>query len=475
MNTQFSKPVSLSGALRARGNSRARFQFGPGQRACLGELARTSVLDQPAHTLSGRSVLLLTVDAFTAAVALIELDGVARRIVLCPPDFSLDYLGYVVDTAGVDVILSDHAIDTDHAINGIDGRLGRPVDCFQTVAPTVAATLPAQKPAWETEWILLTSGTTGRPKLVVHTLATLCGAIPAADPASPIVWSTFYDIRRYGGLQILLRSILAGGALILPGPREPLAQFFARAAEAGVTHISGTPTHWRKALLHPEASWIEPRAVRLSGEIADQAILNQMCAFYPQAKVTHAFASTEAGVACEVSDGLAGLPEELFDGDGDPAMKVVDGSLRIRSSRTALRYLAPPELPLKDEAGFVDTGDLLELRNWRYCFTGRRDGMVNVGGLKVHPEEIEAVINRFPEVQMSLVRSKKSPITGALVVAEVVLRTDFERTAGEEAALPQEILLFCREWLPSYKVPALVRIVASLPTTASGKLSRRDA
>ena len=65
---------------------------------------------------------------------------------------------------------------------------------------------------------------------------------------------------------------------------------------------------------------------------------------------------------------------------------------------------------------------MVELRGDRYHFVGRRGGVINVGGLKVHPEEIEAVINRHPAVRMSLVRGRRNPITGAIVVAEVVLQ-----------------------------------------------------
>ena len=65
--------------------------------------------------------------------------------------------------------------------------------------------------------------------------------------------------------------------------------------------------------------------------------------------------------------------------------------------------------------GFVDTGDIVERRGDRYYFVGRRGGIINVGGLKVHPEEVEAIINRHPDVRMSLVHSRKNPITGAAV------------------------------------------------------------
>src|SRR5215469_7789308 len=62
--------------------------------------------------------------------------------------------------------------------------------------------------------------------------------------------------------------------------------------------------------------------------------------------------------------------------------------------------------------GWVDTGDLVELRGDRYFFMGRRGGIINVGGQKVHPEEVEAVINRHPAVHSSLVKARKSPVMG---------------------------------------------------------------
>jgi acyl-coenzyme A synthetase/AMP-(fatty) acid ligase len=279
-------------------------------------------------------------------------------------------------------------------------------------------------------------------------------------------------------LQIFLRAALGGASLVLPGAQEPTSDFFARAGALRVTHISGTPSHWRRALMSPSAGMIAPSYVRLSGEIADQAILNQLKLQYPQARVGHAFASTEAGVLFEVEDGLIGFSPGLVQqptaGRSEGVeLKVQGQTLRARSSGSASHYLGADSPPLKDAEGFVDTGDALELRDGRYYFVGRRDGVINVGGLKVHPEEVESVINRHPEVSVSLVRTKKNPITGALVVADVVLKT---ATDGDGAqTLQREILQFCRSELAQHKVPAVINFVPALAVAESGKLVRPHA
>ena len=123
--------------------------------------------------------------------------------------------------------------------------------------------------------------------------------------------------------------------------------------------------------------------------------------------------------------------------------------------------------------GFVDTGDMVELRGDRYFFAGRHGGIINIGGLKVHPEEVEAVINRHPSVRMSLVRRRQSPVTGSVVVADVVLKADPHGGSGREIALKDDILKFCHAALPRHKVPAAISFVAALNVAATGKLMRR--
>jgi acyl-coenzyme A synthetase/AMP-(fatty) acid ligase len=468
MNKQQVNWNSLSNALSVAGDLTGRFLFGAETSIALHDLVAGTALYGRGDDLRGRSVLVATTSQFTTAAALIELDGIARRIILCPPDLPLQHLPFVIDTAAVDAIVSDQKKLLD--LNNRHSVYFSP--CSQNIVPRNYDC----NPECQTEWILLTSGTTGRPKLVAHTLESLAGAIDRSHtPGRQIIWSTFYDIRRYGGLQIFLRAVLTGNSLVLSDSKESTADFLLRAASHGVTHISGTPSQWRRAVMSPAAHAITPDYVRLSGEVADQAILKCLQAFYPQARVAHAFASTEAGVAFEVNDGVAGVSAGAVKQTPNVDMKVEDHTLRIRSARTARCYLGDHAPILKDADGFVDTGDMVELRDGRYYFVGRRDGIINVGGLKVYPEEVEAVINRHPEVQMSLVRAKKNPVTGSLVVADVVLSTATGPAHRDVRTLQNDILLLCRETLSTYKVPAIINFVPALTVAESGKMLRQNA
>jgi acyl-coenzyme A synthetase/AMP-(fatty) acid ligase len=261
---------------------------------------------------------------------------------------------------------------------------------------------------------------------------------------------------------------------VLSEPGEPIADYVTRLREKAVTHISGTPSHWRKLLMSGAASGFSPRYVRLSGEIADQAVLDGLRRAFPSASIGHAYASTEAGVGFAVTDGLEGFPAAMIGANRDGVeMKVVDGSLRIRSRRAAHAYVGRQATALSDSDGFVDTGDMVELRGDRYHFVGRRGGIINIGGLKVHPEEIEAVINRHAEVRMSRARSRRSPITGAIVVADVVLADGFDPSRSDE--LRDGIFADCRAHLAPHKVPAMIKFVTALDITTAGKLARHDA
>jgi acyl-coenzyme A synthetase/AMP-(fatty) acid ligase len=431
----------------------------------LTNIMEQSCLGGRLRDLSGRSVLLSLSGQLLSGLAMIELDGVARRMLLCPPDLRDDHLNSLIEDAGIDAVVT----------NQPERWSGSGIGLVIT-AHLPEATPDRAKTERATEWLMLTSGTSGVPKIVSHTLEGLSGAIVADGPARGVapIWATFYDIRRYGGLQIFLRAIIGGGSMVLSDPHEALGDTVARLNARGVTHISGTPSHWRKLLMSGSASGFSPRYVRLSGEIADQAVLDGLSKAFPGASVGHAYASTEAGVGFAVNDGKEGFPASMIGVNRDGVeMKVENGSLRIRSKRTAHAYVGHGAAALMDQNGFVDTGDMVELRGDRYYFVGRRGGIINIGGLKVHPEEIEAVINRHADVRMSRARSRKSPITGGIVVADVVLADGSD--AARDNDIRNEILSECRSSLAPHKVPAMIRFVPTLEVTPAGKLARHDA
>src|SRR5262249_33578269 len=136
------------------------------------------------------------------------------------------------------------------------------VRATSVIAPADGGANAGPEDGHRTTWLLLTSGTTGAPKIVSHDVTTL--SAPVRPTATPPVWARLHDIRRYVGLQIFFRALIGGGSLILSQAGEPVADHLARLACHGVTHLSGTPSHWRRALMSPALRSIDPGYVRLS-------------------------------------------------------------------------------------------------------------------------------------------------------------------------------------------------------------------
>lgn len=443
------EPLTLGGLI-ARHGAGEREISTRDHRLRLADFAALSPFGPERARLAGRSVVLAVGDMAKAAAALIDLDGLARRIFLVPPGFAPDHLAQAAERLEADALV------------------------YEDVPPFAAevaltVTLPMRPrgesfPMRATEWALPTSGTSGPPKLAIHTLQTLAGAL---GPTPHQEWATFYDVRRYGGLQIFLRALAGSGSLRVAGQHEPMDSFLARIGALGVTHVTGTPTHWRKALIAGAAQRIAPQYVRLSGEIADDSALSGLAAAFPGARVEHAYASTEAGVVFGVTDGRSGFPADWLTRKGEVEMRLVEGALQVRSARRALRLIGA-DGPLVDEDGFLDTGDMVEIRGGRCYFQGRRGGIINVGGAKVHPEVVEAVLNALPGVRVARVFARANPIMGALVAAEIVL--DEPGLASRERE--REIVSAARAQLPPHMAPARVAFVAELPMTSAGKLKR---
>src|SRR5437660_683464 len=169
----------LRDAIDAGGALPPGYLIGAEHRTALDDLLRRSAIASGVEGLRGRSVLIASADPFLVALALIELDGLARRVTLYPPDLALEHLPYVMRYAEADAVVSDGCF-----LGGASVGAAQHALCTPRLVPRVVAS----QERLPTEWILLTSGTTGRPKMVLHTLASLAGAIGASESHSEVVW-----------------------------------------------------------------------------------------------------------------------------------------------------------------------------------------------------------------------------------------------------------------------------------------------
>jgi acyl-coenzyme A synthetase/AMP-(fatty) acid ligase len=323
--------------------------------------------------------------------------------------------------------------------------------------------VPADLPAGEGFAVLLqTSGTTGAPKVVRHDFNRLRGRLRGTGDRDAR-WLLTYEPAAFAGVQVILTA-LAAGATLIAAPGEGIAGLARTALAHGATHVSGTPSFWRAFLLALGDGRPPLKAVTLGGEAADQPLLDRLVQAFPDARLRHIYASTEAGSLFAVTDGQAGFPASWLEtGVEAVGLRIRDGVLEVRSPRAMLGYA---DGGAAERDGWIATGDLVTVVGERVLFTGRADGRVNVGGVKVSPEAVEALLLTLPEVQDALVTAAANPITGHILTAAVVpapgVNEAAVRSAVRDAAAALE---------PAAR-PRLIHVVERLELAASGKKRR---
>lgn len=305
-----------------------------------------------------------------------------------------------------------------------------------------------------TRWILHTSGTSGTPKAIRHTLSSLTARNRRERLGPPRSWGLLYDPTKMAGIQVLLHALTTESSIIVPNLDDSLAARIDFLREHGTDALSATPTLWRRILQVPVATGWGLAQVTLGGEIADQSVLDALRRAFPAARITHVFAATESGTAFSVSDGRAGFPTSLLESGRTGAR------IDVRNSRL---FVHNPGSSAAGADGFVSTGDVVEVRDNRVFFLGRDTGAVNVGGQNVWPEQVEKVLREHPDVHDARVTSQPSSLAGNLLIADVV--TGGGVTAGQLRA-------WVRERAPLSHVPAQVRFAEELVTGATGKALR---
>jgi acyl-CoA synthetase (AMP-forming)/AMP-acid ligase II len=413
-----------------------------------GELQRRAQLlrSEAFAPLCGQTVTLRFTDPIKFVEGLIGLDGWASGILLC--DARID--------AG---LLNRFEADAQAAWR-LEAGTARPIR-------DVAAVQGAGKES--TRWIIPTSGTTGEPKLVSHTLTSLCRTVKSrSSAAESLTWGLWYEPTRFAGLQVLLQALGGGGNVVVPSQTHLIADV-ELLARLGCSALSATPSFWRKLAFGGLLERLSLRTVTLGGEAADQLILDLLASRFPKATIRHIYASTEAGVGFSVSDRRAGFPAAFL--DQPPAgmelrVRQSDGMLLLKPARVEQEFIGRAEHLIGGD-GWIETGDLVEQRGDRFHFLGRANGCINVGGRKVHPLSVEEVILGVPGVQAARVFGRRNPILGALVAAEIVV----ER-GRDTNTLQEQILRACKASLARFQVPAVVSFVEQLQLSPGGKLPR---
>jgi acyl-coenzyme A synthetase/AMP-(fatty) acid ligase len=410
--------------------------------------------------LQGRRLAINLADPVAGIEAIIAADGTADSITLLPTTLPHHHLSTLIERARCDVLLASvHQINSSLTDISVISSLSDLKEHAKQITDHTRGTA----------WHLATSGTTNVPKLVSHTFSSLSRTVKQRpDLSDRANWGLLYEYMRFAGLQVLLQAVGSGSRLIAITQDQPLRDRIAALVTYGCTHLSATPTLWRAIAMTPNASQLPLKQITLGGEIADARILATLKAVYPDARITHIYASTEAGVGFSVKDGKPGFPASYL--DQPPAglqLRVVDGRLHIRNSEVLPTYVGTNDR-FGAANGWIDTEDNVEHVGDRIFFLGRAGGVINVGGNKVHPEEVERLLLAHQAIQEARVYGKPSSIVGAIVNADIVLA----QSSQNATKLRAEIRAYLQSRVESYKVPAILNFVDSIESTPTGKISR---
>ena len=305
--------------------------------------------------------------------------------------------------------------------------------------------------AHEPGLILLSSGSAGQIKAALHSFPRLLDHY--RKPRAPLRTLAFLLLDHVGGINTLFNILCSGGAVVAMAERTPDA--ICRAVERyRVELLPTTPTFLRMLLISEAYKKYDLSSLQLityGTEPMPVATLESLHQALPGVRLKQTYGLTEVGILGTKSENSDSL--WLAVGGEGYQTKIVDGVLWIRAQSAMLGYLNAPS-PFDDE-GWLNTGDVVEQKGDYIRFLGRKSEIINVGGEKVFPAEVENVIQQIANVKEVTVRGRRNPITGNIIVATVEL---FE--PEDPKALEQRVRKACRERLTPFKVPAVIEVAS---------------
>lgn len=304
--------------------------------------------------------------------------------------------------------------------------------------------------------ILFSSGSTGIPKAMVHDLDNLLDIYMQRKPKK---WRilTFLMFDHIGGLNTLFNSLAIGATVVIPEKRDPEHICFL-IEKYQVDLLPTSPTFLNLLLIseaHQRYDLSSLKLITYGTEPMPENLLKRVRSTFPKIRFLQTFGTSETGIVTTVSKSS---DTTLFKiDDSNTEWKMVQGELWLRTKTQINGYLNYDNPFVED--GWFPTGDLVELCEDGYIkIVGRKKEVINVGGEKVLPQEVENVILELPEISDVVVYGEDNALTGQAVVSEVVPSTkDFDKKE-----IMKLVKKHCRSKLEPYKIPVKVYVTEAL-------------
>jgi long-chain acyl-CoA synthetase len=312
--------------------------------------------------------------------------------------------------------------------------------------------------------VLFTSGSTGRPKAVVHDFSRLLRKFQRLRPAMSAVNFLLFD--HWGGINTLMGSLANGGLMVFPESRNP-DEICSLIEKHRIELLPTTPSFLNLLLISRSYQKFDLSSLRLityGAETMPDSTLRRLHQALPQVELRQTYGMIELGVMRAKSMSSDSLWVRIG-GEGYD-LRVVDGILQVKAEAAMLGYLNAPS-PFTEDGYFI-TGDRVEQRGDYFKILGRDSDIINVGGQKVYPAEVEAVILEVPQVIDAVVYAEKHVLTGSIVSADLIVAE-----GAEKAKIRQDVKKHCADALQPFMVPVRINFPSEGIYTARLK-RRRD-